>query len=248
MGYIFSGILETPILLNPCVGLTAAGAPNRPSHGLTTVLGRTFLGQPNLIMYGIPGPSPSQNALSSQKIVVQLSETWEGGMNPGFAESLRAEIAALEAELEADIRFKRLTELKKILGLYPSIGESGFQKDRTPTGGEPAPQARVGQSRPRMQSPDRQRILKTAGMFIDNRKGPVPTKEILKHLEDQGIRVPGKLPLNNLSAMLSNSEEFKSFGRAGWKRKMNTENGPRQVMLNDMLPYGAENKRETESG
>ena len=38
-----------------------------------------------------------------------------------------------------------------------------------------------------------------------------------------GIRLGGKNPINNLSAILSNNDEFKSYGRDGWILVANDE-------------------------
>lgn len=42
------------------------------------------------------------------------------------------------------------------------------------------------------------------------------TSNILTILRERGHEIPGEKALNNLSAMLSYSKQFKAHGRAGW--------------------------------
>lgn len=69
--------------------------------------------------------------------------------------------------------------------------------------------------RKRPGSPERQAILDLAKAFLAPRLYPTTTMEIFEHISRQ-MEIPGKEPRNNLSAMLSNSSEFQSHGRAGW--------------------------------
>lgn len=58
--------------------------------------------------------------------------------------------------------------------------------------------------------------MELAELFLRNRSGPTPTREILDHIVALGGEIGGKEPVSNLSAMLSNSGRFQSHGRAGW--------------------------------
>ena len=68
----------------------------------------------------------------------------------------------------------------------------------------------------RAQSPERRRAEEAAARFIEGRRGPTPTREILVEMQRLGIKIGGTIPQNNLSAQLSNAKGFKSHGRSGW--------------------------------
>lgn len=132
-----------------------------------------------------------------------------------FSTALRAEIAQLEASLEADVRFRRLRELRRVLDLYPAPQKSqGLFVESSPEALAHWVSNRVVSSR--RASPERAKALDVAKLFLANRVGPTPTREIYEHLVSLGINIPGEVPVNNLSAMLSNSGEFFSNGRTGW--------------------------------
>ncbi|MEQ8651641.1 MAG: hypothetical protein RIC87_04190 [Kiloniellales bacterium] len=131
-------------------------------------------------------------------------------MVQGLVPMLEAEIASIESELEQDVRFQRLKVLQQALLLYK---EPYSQKGET----NPRP---TRASRP---NPVKDRVLELAGELIDASEGPVPTSQILEHVERHGVEVSGKQPLHNVSAMLSNSDEFKSQGRSGWVRRHGAE-------------------------
>jgi hypothetical protein len=52
--------------------------------------------------------------------------------------------------------------------------------------------------------------------FLQRQNKPVPTTQILAHLEDRGIGFGGGQPRNALSVLLSRSALFKAHGRRGW--------------------------------
>lgn len=140
-------------------------------------------------------------------------------MSAELIKAVKNEIARLEAELAQDERYQRLQELRRVLDLYDNrqaLQHSGSQD--TERARADLPTTEQWKTR-RKASKDRREAIRCAGIVIDNRAGPVPTREILEQLEDWKVVVPGKQPLNNLSAMLSNSGEFESHGRAGWTRK-----------------------------
>ena len=143
-------------------------------------------------------------------------------MATDFPTALRAEIAQLEAALEADVRYRRLRELRRVLDLYPAPQppQAFAPVDRQAIEAL-ANWAHSGTNRAitRRASPERAKALDVAKLFLTNRSGPTPTREIYEHLVSLGISVPGEVPVNNLSAMLSNSSEFFSHGRSGWTLK-----------------------------
>lgn len=139
-----------------------------------------------------------------------------------FTAALMAEIASLESELEHDVRYVRLRELKRIHHLYGSpISDRSLvaaaRQDQSAV--EPAPQRQSV----RQSSPDRERALAAAKKYVASLGRVVPTREILDYLMTNGIEVGGTSPLNNLSAMISTSGAFQSHGRKGWTMKNGTE-------------------------
>lgn len=127
-----------------------------------------------------------------------------------FVAALDAEIADLEAAIAADPRHTKLRELKRVRGLYQQ--------------GSVAHNISISvRKRPRRSpSPERQAILDLARQMLAGKTLPTPTSKLF-----DGIslieEIPGANPRNNLSAMLSNSPEFVSHGRAGWTLAETTE-------------------------
>ena len=132
-------------------------------------------------------------------------------MASNFASALAAEIEGLERQLDADPRFAKLRELKRIQAMYPPTAGSS-----DPCLSPPPARTRQPTSSGRSASPERQAILRDAKAVIAGRTTPTPTSEIYDMLMALSVRIPGAAPKNNLSAMLSNSDEFKSHGRSGW--------------------------------
>jgi hypothetical protein len=123
-----------------------------------------------------------------------------------FVSALEAEIASLQDELEADPRFLKLRELERVRALYGAQEQSlslRIEKRVIPV------------AKRRMPSPERQKILDAAKEAIRGRTQPTPTSDIFDAISPD-VEIPGNAPKNNLSAMLSNSTEFVSHGRAGW--------------------------------
>jgi len=126
-------------------------------------------------------------------------------VSTNFIAALDAEIRDLESELEADPRYQKLRELKRVQDMYSGQGSASVTQ-------RPAPQRAAPR---RAGSPERKAILEKAKEFISGRNIPTTTAEIFDHVS-RFVEVPGEKPKNNLSAMLSNSDDFVSHGRAGW--------------------------------
>lgn len=141
-----------------------------------------------------------------------LSLPWEGfgeiELGLLFLDALKAEINEIEAELAADPRFVKLRGLQAVLALYETSGRA-----REGISAEVAAPIRTVT---RVPSEARSRAMELAELFLRNRVGPTPTREILEHIQAFGGEIGGKEPVSNLSAMLSNSGKFQSHGRAGW--------------------------------
>lgn len=161
-------------------------------------------------------------------------------MPSNFAKALDDEIVAIEDELHADPRYSKLTELKRVRDQF-------YGSEANASASDPAARAlhAIGAalnlvSAGRRQSPNRDRILSEAATLILASNGePVPTSVIYERLVNTGINVPGEKPVNNLSAMLSNSGRFKAHKRRGWTiaEPRNSEiqpNGAREAEIADL--------------
>jgi hypothetical protein len=160
---------------------------------------------------------------------------------------LDADIAELEADIVRNpdprpIRIKRLKEMRQnyveIQGLEPQNAAVGgatagmpssfvdvfqpFLESAVPSFLQSAVPAgpRAAGRRP---SPERVRALAAARELLAGKIEPTRTADILDHLISRGIPVAGADPLNSLSAMLSNADDFTPHGRYGWTLIRTTE-------------------------
>lgn len=137
--------------------------------------------------------------------------------------AIEAEIEAIEAELAADVRFARLRALRDLRKLYRSsdqnAGPVGPPSSSIDAWGAGANGPSAPRTVNRKIAPHRSQAVDAIVMHLKNRSGPVPTKDLLEHIVSLGIDVGGSNPLNNLSAILSNSNLFASNGRVGWTLK-----------------------------
>lgn len=142
-------------------------------------------------------------------------------MTEDFVAALDREIAGLEAELDADPRIAKLRKLKELRsGFYTQTSAIRFGAASV-SPPQPRPDiigypAAVTTTRVRRPIPDRDRILSISQAIIEIEGGPVPTISIYRSLVHQGIKLAGDKPVNNLSAILSNSGLFTANGRRGW--------------------------------
>lgn len=125
-----------------------------------------------------------------------------------FISALKAEIQEIEVALKADPRVRKLDSLRSVLSLYEESGMGGGQNQDLV--------ASTTRTVTRVPSEGRVKALELARLFLRNRVGPTPTRDIFDHIIANGGDIGGKDPVSNLSAMLSNSGEFLSNGRAGW--------------------------------
>jgi|TARA_B100000378_G_scaffold257010_1_gene235110 hypothetical protein len=177
----------------------------------------------------------------------------ESAMSKDFVQHLQAEISALEAELAEHPAFKKLEALKHSLALYH--GEQAPSRVVMPgmPGSQPATQPPVRQRSRSSRSAIKERILKHVDGFFGDHDGPYTTGQIFDSVERAGLEVPGTNPRNNLSAMLSNSDDFVSTPD-GWVRALsfsdsnNEDDAVGQVAeAPDVAPSGASNCEENSS-
>lgn len=127
-----------------------------------------------------------------------------------FLAALKDEIGGIEAQLRVDPRFRKLESLRSVLALYEEGGMAEGPQEVA------AQEVAATRTVTRVPSEGRVKALELARLFLRNRVGPTPTRDIYDHIMANGGDIGGKDPVSNLSAMLSNSGEFLSNGRAGW--------------------------------
>jgi hypothetical protein len=132
-----------------------------------------------------------------------------------FEKTLLAEIEALVADLAANPQDPRLLKLQKLNDLAKVYGVTGASLNGAVISAAQKSRPATVQ-RPRASSASRQAILDRAkGLIALGGGEPVPTVDLFDTISSE-MEIPGNNPKNNLSAMLSNSDEFISHGRAGW--------------------------------
>ncbi|MCO5064794.1 MAG: hypothetical protein M9924_10275 [Rhizobiaceae bacterium] len=137
-------------------------------------------------------------------------------MSDTLVKALDGEIAQLERKLAANPDYIKLAEVRRLRALY--LGErqhTQIDNPPAPTGVVRRPSLVGNTSRSRT-STERQKIVDAAKDYIREFINPTKTADIFAFLERAGFHIPGEKPQNNLSAMLSNSPDFVSHGRAGW--------------------------------
>lgn len=133
-----------------------------------------------------------------------------------FLDHLRAEMQALERSLESDPRYIKLRELKRVRALYEGAPQVAIA-DSPERGETPARLPRERRPAPREMSPETKRVIAAAHELMDGRTDPFPLRALYHEIaEVRGVRVGGKSPINNLSAMLYRYG-FEAVGRTGWR-------------------------------
>jgi hypothetical protein len=131
----------------------------------------------------------------------------------GFVDHLKAEILDLERSLEADPRFVKLRELRRIHDLY--------EAPRGAVLADSPARAREPRKRPapREMSPATRAVVNAATEYLRGRTEIVPLRVLYQHIaEERGIPIGGADKINNLSAILYRYG-FEAEGRAGWRLK-----------------------------
>lgn len=132
-----------------------------------------------------------------------------------FLDQTKAELRALEEELEADPRYLKAKALREVIRLYGGPASEPESAESRPTF---VPRPKPVQ-RPRPVDSHRVAILDAVRevLIALNQPYPVKTAEIFDLLPDEIVQsIPGKEPKSNLSAMIHNSKRFRSHGREGW--------------------------------
>ncbi len=129
-----------------------------------------------------------------------------------FIASLKIEIEALESSLRArpDPRVIKLQELRRVMALYTdpmSPVNYANGTERKPAG--------------RKISPERLDAIEATKKVLREVEGPIKTSELFDRISKMGIKLGGKDPKNNYSALLYGRDDFKSHGREGWTLKTN---------------------------
>jgi len=145
-----------------------------------------------------------------------------------FIASLKLEIDGLENSLKAapDPRLVKLQELRRVLALYTGTANPDVPPKATNSHRE----IRTGQKPGRKISPERSEAIKATTEILKHTPGPIKSAELFDMITKMGIKIGGKDPLNNFSALLYGRDEFESHGREGWALKPNeAADSPSQV-------------------
>jgi hypothetical protein len=159
-------------------------------------------------------------------------------------QALIQEIAEVEAAIAATPLARQLARLKDMLALYrglSNVSDTLSEAIARADAEEASPAGKTGRAR----SPETQAVIDAAKAFLAQRAGaglmslptPIPTGHIYRHLTNIGVKISGKNPANNLSAILSNAPEFVSHGRVGWTLAEN-ENPADAVSLTEEASTG----------
>ena len=74
-------------------------------------------------------------------------------------------------------------------------------------------------------------IRQAAIGILEENGGPLHRQVLLERMTNQGIHVSGKVPINNLGAILSRfGKDFESHGQGGWGLKRPAASSPRDYM------------------
>jgi hypothetical protein len=131
---------------------------------------------------------------------------------PGFIDHLKAEIQELERLLEADPRFVKLRELRRIQHLYETERRLATETD-SPSDALRSPRRPAT----REITPETKLVMEEAEKFLAGQIRPIPLRDMYHEIvEVRGCHIGGKDPINGLSAILSRSPQFVSHGRSGW--------------------------------
>lgn len=166
-------------------------------------------------------------------------------MSADIIKALDTEIRALETALEADPKYKRLRALREARSLYDEeegivsmIAKGSWRKATTIS---------------KRRSEATQAIIEAVTEILAD-AGPrlVRTTELVDRLEAQGIHIPGQAPVNNLSAILSYSKQFRANGRLGWRLVSEDEQGEEFEAVDEepgqLIPPTASEHRLTNGG
>ena len=111
-------------------------------------------------------------AFLAKSAIEDAQHLGSGPVATDFASALVAEIGGLERQLEADPRYVKLRELRRVLTMYEPMASTRDLSPRAP----PAGRKRAASGR--SASPQRQAILQQARAMIAGRTTPTPTSEI----------------------------------------------------------------------
>ena len=120
--------------------------------------------------------------------------------------SLHQELAALEADIRSDPRYRKIERIRALLSEY------GADESGTPVA---APPTNFGHKRSATSDTKKDRVRDVIGEVLTV-KGNAHRSELLRALTDRGIMGQEKDPMASLAAYLSDFKEFKNIGVGRW--------------------------------
>lgn len=113
------------------------------------------------------------------------------------------------------LREERIALLQKIAAIDATLAAYGVVLGGKTIASKP-PQVRA-EATSRTPSEKTQKIRSRVRAILSLTPGiPVPTRQLVDILTNDGFEIGGKKPIATLSALLSNSRDFESIGRQGW--------------------------------
>ena len=131
-----------------------------------------------------------------------------------FLAAADLEISRLKASLARNPDFIKLQELERVREVYVGLASTPSRVSQN----FPAPLPHVAHaSQSRQLLGWRDEALREVISYLTLKGAPAKTAELLDHLSDRGIVVPGKVPTNSVSSLLSKAEQVTSLGwHIGW--------------------------------
>ena len=121
-----------------------------------------------------------------------------------IVQSLRQELAALEADIRSDPRYRKIERIRALLSEYDDEPQVSV-----------AAQPNVWHRRSPMADTKKDRVRGVISEVLTV-KGNAHRSELLKTLIDRGIMGQEKDPMASLAAYLSDFKEFKNIGVGRW--------------------------------
>lgn len=135
--------------------------------------------------------------------------------------SLRAELAQLQASLAADPRMVKIQKIKDLLSIYEAPTAASVQAATPFKPIEPAPPNPLDRVRNRVRAESKATKVKEAVIALLAPRGKVHRTEILGSLQAAGLMGGEKNPMAQLAAYLSEWAEFEGDGQGNWSLASN---------------------------
>jgi hypothetical protein len=157
--------------------------------------------------------------------------------------TLQQELSRLNAELEADPRFRKIQTIRALLAQYAEAGITSPQQVRAYAAPSPSTHKQTSPSRP---DTKRERVHDVIHRILSSPPGKTHRRELLGILQGAGLLVEDKNPMATLAIYLSDFKDFRSAGGGYWEIVPETNEAPANTGASNSSDSGAESLfRET---